>query len=426
MYHWLALAASMHPNRVALVDAGVEITYTELAERARSTMYGLGERGVGAGDRVALAMPAGADFIAALHGCWFAGAVPMPIDLRMSAEERAAREVEASVILDHSVSGRARAASLTRLDLEAASAIMQTSGTTAAPRQIELTYGNWLWSALASAVALGLDPQERWLCPMPLVHVGGLSIPVRSAIYGTTAVLHERFETDAVLAALMDPAHRITLVSLVPTMLARLLDAGLRKPPTLRWALLGGGPIPDALLERARGVGVPVAPTYGMTETCSQIATHGWPLTGVELRIADDGEVMVRGPNVAPSSLSLDGWLHTGDLGRFGERGRLVITGRKADTIITGGEKVAPTEVEAVLLEHPAIADAAVFGRPDPDWGEAVIAAVVQHADAAVDEDELRAFCAERLAAYQVPKAVEFAAELPRTVSGKPLRRDLA
>ena len=159
---------------------------------------------------------------------------------------------------------------------------MHTSGTTAAPKPVALTYGNFLASALGSAVALGLDLEERWLCPMPLTHVGGLSIPIRSAIYATTAVLHGRFDTEAVLSELMDPARRITLVSLVPTMLARLLDAGLQRPPTLRWALLGGGPIAPALLERAEAAGVPVAPTYGMTEACSQIATFGWPLPGVD------------------------------------------------------------------------------------------------------------------------------------------------
>jgi o-succinylbenzoate---CoA ligase len=425
MYHWLQLAASMHPERVALIDAGGEVSYSELAERARAATYGLSERGVKAGDRVALALPAGADFIAALHGCWFTGAVAMPIDLRLSAEERAARTVRAAVIVDRPLSGRARAASVVGFELDAVAALMHTSGTTAAPRRIELTYGNWLWSALGSAVALGLDPEERWLCPMPLAHVGGLSIPIRSAIYGTTAVLHERFETDAVLAALTDPGERITLVSLVPTMLARLLDAGLREPPALRWALLGGGPLAPALLQRARRAGVPVAPTYGMTEGCSQIATHGWPLTAVELRIGVDEEVLVRGPSVAPGSLAPDGWLHTGDLGQFGEHSRLVITGRKADTIITGGENVAPTAVEAVLLEHPAVADAGVFGRPDPQWGEAVVATVVLRDGANVDRDELRAFCAARLAPYQVPKALRFAAELPRTSSGKLLRRQL-
>jgi len=301
---------------------------------------------------------------------------------------------------------------------------MHTSGTTAAPKPVVLTAGNFLASALGSAVALGLDPAERWLCPMPLTHVGGLSIPIRSAIYATTVVLHGRFDTEAVLNELMDPGRRITLVSLVPTMLARLLDAGLERPPTLRWVLLGGGPIPPGLLSRAENAGVSVAPTYGMTEACSQIATFGWALAGVEIQTSS-GEIKVRGPIVSPGAVSADGWLHTGDLGRFDERGQLVIVGRKSDTIVTGGENVAPAEVEAVLLEHPAVADAAVHPRPDPEWGEAVVATVVLRDGLQATPDELKAHCAARLAGFKVPKAVSFTEGLPRTQSGKLLRRQL-
>ena len=164
---------------------------------------------------------------------------------------------------------------------------------------------------------------------MPLAHVGGLSIQLRSAIYGTAVVLHDRFDTDRALAALMDPEAGITLVSLVPTMLSRLLDAGLREPPSLRRVLLGGGPIAPALLTRAADAGVPVSPSFGMTETCSQIATDGYALLGAELRIATDGEVLVRGRAVAAGALADDGWLHTGDLGELDASGRLAIVGRR-------------------------------------------------------------------------------------------------
>jgi O-succinylbenzoic acid--CoA ligase len=260
---------------------------------------------------------------------------------------------------------------------------------------------------------------------MPLVHVSGLSIVIRSAIYGTTAVLRESFDVADVLDALTDSSAAITVVSLVPTMLSRLLEAGLREPPTLRWALLGGGPIPPRLLERAGEARVPVAPTYGMTEACSQIATHGFALPGVELELSDDGELLVRGPTVAEAAVSADGWLHTGDEASIDARGRLTITGRKAETIISGGENVAPAEVEGVLLAHPAVADAAVRARPDPEWGEAVVATVVLRDGVAAGEEELRSFCAERLARFKVPKAVRFADELPRTESGKLVRREL-
>jgi O-succinylbenzoic acid--CoA ligase len=208
-------------------------------------------------------------------------------------------------------------------------------------------------------------------------------------------------------------------------MLERALDAGLHDPPGLRWALLGGGPIPAALLERARARGVPVAPTYGMTEACSQIATFGWPLPETELAISGAGEVLVRGPTVSRAALSADGWLHTGDLGELDDRGKLSLSGRLSELIVSGGENVAPLEVEEVLRGHPAVLDAAVYGRPDRKWGEAVVAAVVARDGVRVDPSELRAHCAQRLARFKVPKTFEFVEDLPRTASGKLLRRQL-
>jgi o-succinylbenzoate---CoA ligase len=458
---WIQVGAAKHPDRIAMEGPERSLTYSELWRAAIGVAGALRRLGVRSGERVALALGGVEDFVVALHGCVLAGAVAVPGDLRLTEEERLARTAGARVVLSElpapapvlwpeglgwaggsgGAEGFGGSGGAEGYDEDPAVAVMHTSGTTAAPKQVVLSYGNWLASALGSAVALGLDPAERWLCPMPLTHVGGLSIPIRSSIYATTAVVHGRFDTEAVLTELMDPDRRTTLVSLVPTMLSRLLDAGLSGPPTLRWALLGGGPIPPALLERARGAGVPVAPTYGMTEACSQIATFGWPLPGAEIRTEyegeirtssqretrrpSDGEVLVRGPMVSAGALSDRGWLHTGDLGRFDDRGRLMITGRKADTIVSGGENVAPAEVEAVLLSHPAVADAAVHARPDPEWGEAVIATVVARDGATVEPGELRALCAARLAAFKVPKAFEFAPALPRSETGKLRRREL-
>jgi O-succinylbenzoic acid--CoA ligase len=424
MDHWLSRAAQIHPERVALATPEGDVRYSELEQLALGAAGALRERGVASGDRVALALPAGTSFVAALHGCMMAGAVAVPIDLRLGSQERATRSAGAVISVQEPLHG-APISEPEPVWPESTAVVVHTSGTTSAPRPVALSHGNLLAGALSSAVALGLDPRERWLCPMPLVHVGGLSIVVRSAIYATTALLHERFDADAVASALMDAGERVTLVSLVPTMLARLLDAGLERPPTLRWALLGGGPIAPALVRRAADVGIEVATTYGMTEASSQIATHGWPLPGVEVQIDADGELLVRGPTVAPGALAPDGWLHTGDLGAFDARGRLTITGRKADTIITGGENVAPAEVEAVLLEHPAVADAGVHARADPQWGEAVVATVVLRDGRRANPQELREHCAARLARFKVPKTISFAQELPRTASGKLLRRRL-
>jgi O-succinylbenzoic acid--CoA ligase len=422
---WLARAARTHGDRPAMLsDGGTQLNYDALYQRARAAGGELLQRGVSAGDRVALAL-GGEDLVVALHGCMVIGAVAVPVDLRLREDERQARTAGAVSVVCEPLAGDL-APARGDLALDEIATIMHTSGTTAAPRPVALSYENWLWNALGSALALGLDPDERWLCPMPLAHVGGLSIQLRSAIYATTVILHDRFDTEAALAALMDPAQAVTLVSLVPTMLARLLDAGLRDPPTLRWALLGGGPIAPALLQAAAAAGVSVAPSYGMTEACSQIATNGLPLLGIELRIADDQEILVRGANVALGALSADGWLHTGDLGALDRRGRLTIGGRKADTIVSGGENVAPAEVEAALLEHPAVADAAVFGIPDPEWGEAVVANVVLRAGAQTDGDRLRAHCALMLAGFKVPKSIRPVGALPRGETGKLQRHRLS
>jgi o-succinylbenzoate---CoA ligase len=422
MASWVHLARRKHPDRVAIEGPSRSLTYAQVSEAAVGVAGALRRMGVRDRDRVALALAAVEDFVVALQGCFLAGAVAVPVDLRLTEEERAARLAGAEVVLTELP---APASADDRSFGDGPITVMHTSGTTAAPKQVVLTDGNWLANALGSAVALGLDGAERWLCPMPLTHVGGLSIPIRSSIYATTAVVHGRFDVERVLNELMDPARRITLVSLVPTMLSRLLDGGLERPPTLRWVLLGGGPTADALLERASEAGVPVAPSYGMTETCSQIVTFGWPLPGAEVWTSSEGEVVVRGPMVSASAIDAEGRLFTGDLGAFDDQGRLVITGRKADTIVTGGENVAPVEVEDVLLAHPAVADAAVFARPDAEWGEAVVASVVLREGGTVSAEELRAFSAARLAGFKVPKAFEFVPGLPRSQTGKLLRREL-
>jgi O-succinylbenzoic acid--CoA ligase len=428
MEPWLTRAARVHPDRTALKTAdGAQTTYAELYDHASAVARALQASRVAPGDHVALALPS-AELIIALHACLLLGIVAVPIDLRLTEAEQALRTAHASLVLDALPAGpedRAPVRGPREIDPDATATLMFTSGTTAGPKPVALSYDNWLWNALGSALALGLDPQETWLCPMPLAHVGGLSIQIRSAVYGTTVLLHERFDTERALAALMDPAQRVTLVSLVPTMLSRLLDAGLREPPALRRVLLGGGPIAPGLLARARAARVNVSPSYGMTEACSQIATDGIPLLGTEVRIADDGEVLVRGRTVASGALGADGWLHTGDLGATDEAGGLVIAGRKADTIVTGGENVAPAEVESVLLEHPGVVDAAVFGRSDPEWGEAVVAQVVLADGAEVAAETLREHCAQRLAPFKVPKRFEPVSGVPRGVTGKLLRREL-
>ncbi|HEY5286140.1 MAG TPA: AMP-binding protein [Solirubrobacteraceae bacterium] len=476
---WLTRAARTAPTLTALQAPDAQLSYAELELAAGAGALELAERGVRAGERVAIALPPGGAFAQALHACFLLGAVAVPLDLRLTASERERIADGATVLVEEPLAavvgagGEAQAlARCATHDLAAVCAVIHTSGTTSDPRPIELTYGNFLWSAIGSAVALGVEQNERWLCALPLSHVGGLSILIRSAIYSTTAVIHERFETERALAAIRE--ERVTLVSLVSTTLARLLDAGLSNPPQLRCALTGGGPVPAALVRRARAAGVPVLETYGLTECCSQAATAplgalaasegaraagvsaelapdapvdvgkapllrntpfggpppdlgaGVPLFCTRTEIASDGEILLSGPTVARGAKAADGRLHTGDLGRIDERGFLHVTGRKAETIVSGGENVAPSEVEAVLESCPGVVEAAVVGRPDEQWGEAVSAIVVTASQATVSEHVVLEHCAARLASFKVPKHVTFASEpLPRTASGKLLRREL-
>jgi o-succinylbenzoate---CoA ligase len=398
---------------------GREVSYAGLEAAASGVAQRLAARGVGPGDRVATTLPPGLAFAELLHALPRLGAVLVPLNPADPVRAGAALTVTAPV-----AGGEANVPLRDTLDPDAVHTVVHTSGTSGRPTPVELTYGNHHASALASAENLGRAADDRWLGVLPLFHVGGLAVLIRSAIYATTAVLHGSFDAARVRASL--EAGEITLASFVPTMLARLRAAGLRGAPRLRAALVGGGPVPGELLDWALAAGLPACPTYGMTETASQIVTarpgerSGRPLPGVELRIGRDGEIRVRGPMVAPGALAADGWLHTGDRGRLDEDGRLHVEGRLKEIIVTGGENVPPVEVEEALLAHPAVRDAGVAGLPDPDWGEAITAFVVLSGD--ISPAALREWSRERLAAHKVPKRIVVVPELPRSPAGKLLR----
>src|SRR3954454_15572491 len=338
---WLPRAARTRPQARALGA----LTYAELDERVRRAA---GALGAAPGEPVAIALPPGPEFAIALHACLISGAVAVPVDLRLPDPPLAG----ATKVVDAPL-GAAAPARPRPHDLGATAIVVHTSGTTAAPRAVELTFGNWLWSALGSGAALGTRPDDAWLCTLPLSHVGGLSILLRSVIYATAADVHERWDTERALGAIAGGA---TLVSVVPTTLARLLDAGLQggRGSSLRCALVGGGPCPSELIGRARAAGVPIAQTYGLTEACSQVTTarpgDAAPDAGPALFCTrvwiEDGEICVRSPTVAPQAGPV---LRTGDLGAVDADGRLTVNGRRAETIVSGGENVAPTEVEAAL-----------------------------------------------------------------------------
>jgi O-succinylbenzoic acid--CoA ligase len=401
------------------VAGGESISYSELRAGAERVARRLAARGVGEGDVVASTLAPGRAFAELLHALPRLGAVLAPLDPRAPAR------IDAVLTVTEPLTGEEGDAELlVSVDPDAVHTIIHTSGTSGRPKAVELSYANHAASAASSAANLGVEPGDRWLSPLPVFHVGGLAVLIRCAIYATTAVVHDGFDLEAVRESL--ESGEATLASLVPTMLARLRDDGFQAAPGLRAALLGGGPIPRGLLEWAAEVGFPAVPVYGMTETSSQVVAGmpGMPLRDVELRIGSDGEILVRGPQVSRGALAADGWLHTGDSGRLDDDGSLHVDGRLKELIVSGGENVAPAEVEEALLSHPAVADAGVVGLPDPDWGEAVTAFVVLREPAT--EAELIGHCRALLAAFKLPKRVEQVAALPRNAAGKLLRDEIA
>jgi len=435
---WLAQRSQSCPDRTALVADGAEMTYAELEAEATWVARRLAAQGVRRGSVAALTMHPRREQVVLGHALMKVGACLLPLSPRLTAAERAEIVAAEEPIIDLDDAGEltqteADLPLLGEHDMDEVCAHVLTSGSTGTPRPVGLTYGNFLWSAVGSAFNIGVEPSDRWLCCLPLSHVSGLSIVMRSVIYGTGMVLQDGFEVDAMADSL--ERDRVTLLSVVSTMLVRLLDAGIDLSGP-RAILVGGGPVPEGPLEEAIAKGATVVQTYGLTETCSQVTTlapadarrklgsAGRPLLTTHLRIRE-GEILVQGPTIAPGSADADGWLHTGDLGHIDEEGFLYVKDRIDDMIVSGGENVIPAEVEEVLLRHPEVADAAVIGREDPEWQQAVTAVVVLVSGSTATPDDLRHHCAEALAGFKVPKRVELAAALPRTPSGKLMRRAL-
>ncbi len=316
-----------------------------------------------------------------------------------------------------------------------AAVIVLTSGTTGEPRAAVLARDALLASAAASAANLGWQDDDCWLLAMPIARVGGLSILNRCLIARRAVALASAFDS-AQLPGLMQ-RHRVTLASLVPTMLAKVLDAHPQwaPPAHLRAVLIGGAAAPAKLLERAALRGVPIVITYGCTETCSQVVATpyefrfdaarcgaGRPLPGAQVRVVD-GHIQVRGPMrmtgyAGEPPLDPQAWFDTGDLGNFDADGLLHVKSRAGDVIITGGENVYPAEVERVLEAFTDITAAGVFGVPDETWGQVVAAAVVAHGRP-IDEQALAAFLSSRLSPHKLPRRICVVPALPHTGAGK-------
>lgn len=489
MPDWLLRRATVVGDTPAVRSGDdLALTFADLHQQATDMAQRLHGLGIVQGTRVAVLMHNSPTFVVLIHALIKLGAVLVPLNTRLTAAEIAWQigDVHAQLLL-HDLRNAHLAAEASsalpavlrvctthgadvvaladlkphafpqrdQLDLAATHSIIYTSGTTGTPKGVLLSYGNHWWNALGSALNLGTHTDDCWLAVLPLFHVGGLAIVLRSVIYGVPLLVHERFDAQAVNEVI--DRDGVTLVSLVANMLTRMLDARADKPfpSTLRAVLLGGGPAPLPLLERCAQLGVPVVQTYGMTETASQAATLppvdalrklgsvGKPLMHLDLRIEHEGveappgvagQIVVRGPSVtsgyaerpdATAKSIRDGWLQTGDIGYVDADGYLYVLDRRDDLIISGGENVYPAEVEAALLAHPAVVEAGVVGLPNPRWGQRVVAAVVVQPDARVTADELISFCGTRLARYKLPTTIHFLPTLPRNAAGKLLRRTL-
>jgi O-succinylbenzoic acid--CoA ligase len=357
--------------------------------------------------------PPGEQFAAALDQAWRDGAAVLPLDPYAPPDAR--ERVLAAMRPDEGVE-------------DDIALVIATSGSTGAPKGAELSQAALEASARATTTRVGLRDDDRWLACLPWHHIGGLQVLLRARLFDVPVVVHERFDVDR-FASERD----VTLTSLVPTQLARLLDAGVDLS-RFRAILLGGASAPPSLLARAAAAGAPVVTTYGMSETCGGCVYDGVPLDGVDVRVDQDGRVLLRGPvlmsryRLAPQLTAEsfhNGWFVTSDVGSIDVDGRLTVHGRVDDVIVTGGENVVTTQVAATLAAHPAVTDVAVAGVPDDEWGQRLVAVVVPAgAPPPLDEltAELKAWCRRTLPAAAAPRTVVIVGEIPKLASGKPDR----
>ncbi|MDP6942775.1 MAG: AMP-binding protein, partial [Myxococcota bacterium] len=439
--HPLATAAAARPDHEAVAFEGQSLTYSALADRAAGFAAWLRRQGVSEGQVVALQAPTDIDWLVAFHGISWLGAIPAPLDPRLAPGE--ALNAQLTGLRPRLVLGPERlegwpCAPLPKtLDgprsrpatwrLSAPRVALFTSGTTTGPRAVTLTTSQLVCSAMGSRARLGHEPRDRWLCCLPLHHIGGLAIALRCAFHQTTMVLTAGFEARAVAERLR--RGEASMISVVPVMLSRILDAlgDHTTPSTLRVVLLGGAATPEPLWARCRALGVPLARTWGMTETGSQIATAAPddhapglpPLPLIDVH-AHHEALTVSGPLVGDIPLK------TADRGRVDSEGRVHVEGRLDDVIISGGENLDGAAIEAALLGHPGVAAACVVAVDDRTWGQRPGACLVASHPERPTMTALRDALTTHLPPHAFPDHVCWVDALPRTSLGKVSRRGVA
>lgn len=470
--HWLTKQADLAPNQIAIeLDNGNKINFKQLREKSQQFARKLAMLDITEGTHVGILSTNCMEMVIAIHALSYLGAVGVLLNTRLTTNEldyqiddahvklllttcelkERALDLQMRTVCDYSEVNDLSEKQVElkkEIHLDDYFTIIYTSGTTGFPKGVIHTYGNHWWSSIGSALNLGLDKNDKWLIPLPIFHVSGLSTMIKSVIYGMPVYLLEKFDEERVHHALMEK--KITIISVVTVMVQRLmvLLEDNTYPENLRCMLLGGGPAPKPLLEQAKERQIPVFQSYGMTETSSQIVTlspsdalrkigsAGKPLFPAQLKIQEDndgmGEILVKGPMVTKGYFNNDdanhksfedGWLKTGDIGYVDKEGFLYVVDRRKDLIISGGENIYPSEIESVLSGMPQIKEVAVTGKPDEKWGKVPIAFIVKNQE--VDADEIISYAQSKLAKYKIPKEVYFVHSLPRNASNKLVRSKL-
>jgi fatty-acyl-CoA synthase len=477
---WLADRARNTPRRTAIVHGETPLTYGQLAERSQRIAAALVARGIEQGDRVATLTTNSADHVALLFACARLGLALQPLNWRLTgpelryqlddAEPALAVVEQAFAELATDASGavpRARFAELDddgelpEVDVRDDDPLLlaYTSGTTGKPKGAILTHANCFWTNLSFDRTSGISDDDVVLQVLPQFHSGGWNVqPLLAWWKGATVVLEPSF--DPARALRLIEQRRVTTMMGVPAtylFMAEQPEFATARLESLRLAVVGGAPMPEALLETWQRRGVEIVQGYGLTEAAPNVLClspedavrklgyAGKPYPHVDVALRDPetgtflegpaaGELVVRGPNVfagywrnpeATAQAFADGWLLTGDIAERDEEGYYRIAGRLKDLVISGGENIYPAEIEDVLHAHPAVADAAVVGVPVERGGEVGVAFIVVRAEHELDEDEVLEWCGGRLAKFKVPRAVRFVDELPRSAMGKVLKDEL-
>ncbi|GAA3594769.1 long-chain fatty acid--CoA ligase [Nonomuraea rosea] len=478
---WPARRALMSPDRTAFVFGDQAITYAQAYERTTGLAHRLRAAGVGPGDRVAYLGPNHLAFAETMFAVHLLGAIFVPLNFRLAAPELAYMiDHSGAGVLVHAPEHAAAVASLpvTRIAADAPhtsgegaepidvpvtlddpALILYTSGTTGRPKGAVLTHGNLVWNTFNLLANVDVTSEEVTLVSAPLFHVAALNQTLLPTfLKGGRSVIMPSWDVERCYDLIT--GHRVTWMFGVTTMFA-----GFARSPrwpgadlsSLRLLMAGGAPVPPWLIRAYQERGLTFSQGYGMTETAPgatflepamsarKAGSAGVPVFFSRVRVArpdltdaapgEPGEVLIHGPNVTPgywndpaatrAAFGAGGWFRSGDIGAFDADGHLHIMDRAKDMYISGGENVYPAEVEAVLTEHPAVAEAAVIGVPDDTWGEVGRAIVVLVPGATAGAGELVAFLRERLAAYKVPRSFVWAGELPRTSSGKIVKPEL-